>query len=130
MPNIQKRSEAKRLPERRPKFKARLHSADKAPAMIGVHLGLGSPWIRSQACDHNIQALQVQLEVQRATQNLHNELSVSGWCHHPANSFNKILRGAMNQIPQILLSLRYPRTKNNQHHIFWPSFGSVQSLGH
>ena len=87
---------AKGLPKEKTKFKTRLHSADKAPAMIRVQLGLGPPWIRSEACDHNIQAFQVQLEIQGAAQNLHNELSVSGRCHQPANSFNKVLQGVMN----------------------------------
>lgn len=89
---------AKGLPKKKPKFKTRLHPADKAPAMIRVQLGLGPPWIRSEACDHNIQAFQVQLEIQGTAQNLHNELSGSGRCHQPANSFNKVLQGVMNNI--------------------------------
>ena len=73
--------------------KARIHPSHKAPAVVGVHLRLSTTRIGSEASNHNVKVLKVDLEIQGTSQHFHDELATTAWSHQTLDSFHKVLSG-------------------------------------
>lgn len=73
--------------------KARIHPSHKAPAVVGVHLRLSTTRIGSEASNHHVKVLKVDLEVQGTSQHFHDELATTAWSHQTLDSFHKVLSG-------------------------------------